>query len=214
MNENGENSNDSDNSSDSNNVSNINNSSDSNISNISNINNINNNLQKCEILDCIVCCSSTDTSSKCCNLTICKNCYIEWLKTSRECMHCHKDQMEFNEWVENHREDTETFSNIPPNLTFIGFSATAEFVNSNNEIISNVNIDISPEDLLDLLMGDITEIDPNNFSMSETINPQNLLTMLHLFNNTLNNIESRLNQFENGEDGDNESDETEEDIEN
>jgi hypothetical protein len=57
--------------------------------------------------DCSVCYSETEYISKCCSLSICEKCYIEWLKTSRECMHCHKDQMEFQEWVDNFKQSSD-----------------------------------------------------------------------------------------------------------
>lgn len=58
------------------------------------------------IENCIACFEGTNTRAFCCKAPICKKCYLEWLKTRRQCMHCKLDQCEFNEWVEKYRQET------------------------------------------------------------------------------------------------------------
>lgn len=115
-----------------------------------------------ESSDCCVCSEDTEYLSKCCKISLCLKCFQEWLKTSRECMHCHKDQMSFDIWTENYR--TETVTSHPlfsaqdlgelglAGLT--GFSATASIVGlgPNNEIIDNIQFDITPQTLLNMFM--------------------------------------------------------------
>ncbi|KKM26279.1 hypothetical protein LCGC14_1586320 [marine sediment metagenome] len=52
---------------------------------------------------CIVCFEETTNVTMCCQAPICKDCYLEWLKHKRQCMHCKEDQCDFDTWVNEYR---------------------------------------------------------------------------------------------------------------
>ena len=55
--------------------------------------------------NCMACFESTSTAAFCCKAPICKDCYLEWLKKRRQCMHCKADQCPFEEWVTEYRTE-------------------------------------------------------------------------------------------------------------
>lgn len=185
--------------------------------------------------NCCVCCKSTKYITKCCRLNICEICYFDWLKTSRECMHCKQDQLEFNEWYENYsnsnnNNNNNSFQNlfnafgngaISGNL-LPGFTAMATFVNANDEVVDNITYNLTPDQVLNMFYNGNTIIDGNgnggnggnttvNFAdmMNSTINPENLLLMLNMMNNVIADMEDRLYEYENfiNEETDEETDE-------
>lgn len=69
--------------------------------------NLNNFLSESDTLyNCLACQDQTKKRSLCCNQAICTDCYFEWLKYKRECMHCKKDQTDFDDWVNNYRDES------------------------------------------------------------------------------------------------------------
>ena len=64
---------------------------------------------------CIACYEQTHKRVSCCNAPICKECYLEWLKVKRQCMHCYADQCEFDDWVNNYR--------VEPQLNLVELNA-------------------------------------------------------------------------------------------
>lgn len=62
--------------------------------------------------NCIACFESTVTRAFCCKAPLCKGCYLEWLKTKRQCMHCKADQCEFEEWFSKYRQDVDEIEEI------------------------------------------------------------------------------------------------------
>ena len=56
---------------------------------------------------CIVCYTDTTNRTICCSAAICTECYLEWLKIKRQCMHCKQDQCDFNIWFEQYRVEPE-----------------------------------------------------------------------------------------------------------
>lgn len=149
------------------------------------------------ISECNVCGENIDTVSQCCNIHICESCYLEWLKTSRECMHCRKDQLPFDEWVRTHREDRE--EELPAQMLPQIISTSIGIIGPNNEIINNVELENFPnigqftsDDLLNVLMSGIEDViaqtlSSNNISnnsniefSNNTIYRENLLEMLNI----------------------------------
>jgi hypothetical protein len=57
--------------------------------------------------NCIVCYETSKTLAKCCKAPICNECYLKWLETKRQCMHCKADQCTFDQWITFYRVDTE-----------------------------------------------------------------------------------------------------------
>lgn len=60
-----------------------------------------------EIDTCLSCFEETKNRVTCCKATICNNCYFEWLKHKRQCMHCKTDQCDFDTWMEKYRVEQE-----------------------------------------------------------------------------------------------------------
>jgi hypothetical protein len=154
-------------------------------------------LDSSELDDCTVCLESTGLSSNCCRLSICGNCYIEWLKSSRECMHCRKDQMDFNTWVDNYKID-----NSPPPVSLIplGFTATAEIMDGNNVPVS---VNLTSDQLLTMFINEIENVNTINNDNSNsnsndspnivgTINANNLIAMMRLMHQAVQEIEDRV----------------------
>jgi len=96
--------------------------------------------------NCIVCGEQSKKRSLCCNQTICGDCYFEWLKYKRECMHCKKDQTTFEDWVENYRDESvrNNGNNLEENLLNLTFSINT--VNANN-----INIEDTIQSITDII---------------------------------------------------------------
>ena len=56
--------------------------------------------------DCIVCTEETNQCLSCCKAHCCMNCIVRWLNQTRQCMHCRKDLLEFDDWVANYKKDS------------------------------------------------------------------------------------------------------------
>ena len=72
--------------------------------------------------DCIACYEETKWKVECCKASICEDCYLKWLETKRQCMHCREDQCEFERWVEKYRKESTTeytYDFVPPGYIVI-----------------------------------------------------------------------------------------------
>lgn len=65
---------------------------------------------------CIACYEETECRAKCCKAAICTDCYNEWLKAKRQCMHCKADQCDFDRWVNEFRIDNDNIADIMSNI--------------------------------------------------------------------------------------------------
>jgi len=130
-------------------------------------------LKDSEIFDnCLVCSESSKKRSVCCNQTICGDCYFEWLKYKRECMHCKKDQTTFEDWVENYRDESvrENEENLL-NLT-LSFNA----ISANN----NINIEDAIQSINDIITF-FTDLENDSDSEEEyTMNFSNIANIANI----------------------------------
>jgi hypothetical protein len=161
-------------------------------------------LQNNPLQDCIVCGSDTLFISKCCSIAVCCNCYTEWLKTSRECMHCHKDQMDFQEWVTNFRVQEDppveiigmtTVYDINGNAVTRTYRAnTVSSFNGLNDILNYSQNsfylgDNDEPDFLNMFLNTISGVNANSFSNSDIANIYTE-TMTQSMNDMMEYIES------------------------
>jgi hypothetical protein len=149
--------------------------------------------------DCIACCEISLTVSKCCKAPICSKCYLKWLESKRQCMHCKADQCSFEQWVAHFRVD----SNEEENYNNLLDSFIEEYLNNILQRIGITNENAVLEEFLNAITNAInyntnnaSDSNSNNASESNTNNADDSNTNLILdfyltsipLNNNINNV--------------------------
>jgi hypothetical protein len=107
---------------------------------------------------CIACFENTLNRVECCTAGICKECYYEWLKTKRQCMHCKADQCDFNTWVNEYRVEPE----FDPQEYLHNLLQEDDVVYGTNPMFTN-NTEFSVQDLLNVIHQNLHEATGNPY---------------------------------------------------